>query len=396
MEVAEVHQQLDVIAAFDPLSADLGATKAGLAAVHAVRGWLDARMLAMTSRLAVVSTFPENDLAVAGRTGQRCAAAILKRAETVVQMPALGAALAAGTVSVEHLDVATRGLRRLKPADRPEFIAQSSRLALLAGGTTPEEFEQTVQHETDRITARDGTDLLTRQKRATRVRSWIDKATGMWCLNGRYDPQTGVTLQARIDAMLTTKFADRTPDGCPDDPSEKQDWLRAHALAALLQGDRTGGTARPEVVIVIDTTRGTVRWPYGAVLPDDVLQKYLSTSTIHWVDIHCGNIVYAPGQLNLGRTTRLANRAQRRALGALYATCAIPGCNISYENTKLHHLLWWRHGGTTDLCNLLPLCNQHHHAVHETGWIITLATDRSLTLTLPDNTIMTTGPPNGT
>lgn len=394
MQTAEVHTTIDVIATFDLERASLADTKSGLVSVHAVRGWLEARLLEMTARLATVSSFPENDLAVASRTGQRSAATVVKRAETMVSMPALGAALGAGQISTEHVDVATRALRRLKAADRPGFAARAERLALIAARTTPDEFDQSLQRETEQITAGDGSDLLIRQKRAARLRTWIDKATGMWCLNGRFDPEAGVTMQGSIDAMLAARFADKAPDDCPDDPGEKQDWLRAQALVALLQGERTGA-GRPEVVIVVDTTGATVRWPYGARLPDEVLQKYLDTARVHWVDVHCGNIVRAPGDLNLGRTTRLANRAQRRALGALYATCAIPGCNVRYENTRLHHLIWWRHGGTTDLHNLLPLCSRHHHAVHEQGWNIMLGPDRALSVTLPDQTTMTTGPPNG-
>ena len=101
-----------------------------------------------------------------------------------------------------------------------------------------------------------------------------------------------------------------------------------------------------------------------------------------------------PDDLNLGRTTRLANRAQRRALHGLYATCAIPGCRVRYSRTKLHHIIWWRHGGLTDLDNLLPVCEIHHQNIHHNGWLITLGPNRELTIQLPDGQIMTTGPPH--
>ena len=45
----------------------------------------------------------------------------------------------------------------------------------------------------------------------------------------------------------------------------------------------------------------------------------------------------------------LANRAQRRALRALYRCCSIPGCTVSYDRCKLHHIIWWRNGGHTNL-----------------------------------------------
>ncbi|NND75820.1 MAG: HNH endonuclease, partial [Ilumatobacter sp.] len=84
----------------------------------------------------------------------------------------------------------------------------------------------------------------------------------------------------------------------------------------------------------------------------------------------------------------------RRALRGLYRTCAIPGCSTHYDRCKLHHIIWWRHGGRTDLANLIPVCVHHHHKIHDAGWNITLGANRELTLTLPDGTIHNTGPPN--
>ena len=104
-------------------------------------------------------------------------------------------------------------------------------------------------------------------------------------------------------------------------------------------------------------------------------------------------MLHAPGQLDLGRTTRVANRAQRRALRALYATCAVPGCPVHYDRCKVHHVIWWRHGGATDLDNLLPLCVRHHHRVHDDGWVVHLGAERTLTITLPDGQELATGPP---
>ena len=70
-----------------------------------------------------------------------------------------------------------------------------------------------------------------------------------------------------------------------------------------------------------------------------------------------------------------------------------PGCCVRYSRTKLHHVIWWRHGGRTDLDNLIPLCEIHHQKIHHDGWLISLGPNRELTITLPDGQIMTTGPP---
>jgi hypothetical protein len=217
---------------------------------------------------------------------------------------------------------------------------------------------------------------------------------GRW--SATWDPETMLRLENRLDAHVQTLFHDATPDGCPTDPFEKQAFLRAHALLGLLNGDgaRLG---RPEIVVVVDhTTANTspvIDWGLPIDLPQRVLADLAKTATVHTVVVRNGVIIDAPGELNLGRSTRLANRAQRRALRAIYTTCAIPGCTVRYNRTKLHHVIWWEHDGLTDLDNLLPVCEQHHHNIHNDGWLLTLQPDRTLTIQLPDGTIMTTGPP---
>jgi hypothetical protein len=139
-----------------------------------------------------------------------------------------------------------------------------------------------------------------------------------------------------------------------------------------------------------------VTWPIPVEIPDRVLREMLQdpANDVHAVIVRNGVVLHAPGAHDLGRTTRLANRAQRRALRGLYATCAIPGCAVGYDRCKLHHVVWWRHGGRTDLDNRLPVCTKHHSRIHHDGWTITLGPNRELTIGLPDGTVMTTGPPN--
>jgi hypothetical protein len=128
-------------------------------------------------------------------------------------------------------------------------------------------------------------------------------------------------------------------------------------------------------------------------LPIRVLTDMLGQANEHTVVVRNGAIIHAPGRLNLGRTTRLANEAQRRALRAIYSRCAIPDCPVRFDHCKIHHIHWWRHGGRTDLDNLVAVCVRHHTAIHHEGWNIELRPDRTLTLTLPNGEVMTTGPP---
>jgi predicted restriction endonuclease len=77
----------------------------------------------------------------------------------------------------------------------------------------------------------------------------------------------------------------------------------------------------------------------------------------------------------------------------MYRGCAIPGCSVAWDYIVIHHLQWFRNLGLTDIDNLLPLCTKHHHLAHEGRWQLTLDPARNLTITKPDSTQMTTGPP---
>ena len=52
----------------------------------------------------------------------------------------------------------------------------------------------------------------------------------------------------------------------------------------------------------------------------------------------------------------------------------------------------WEHLGATNLDNLLPICERHHHHVHEGGWTLTIKPDRTITLRRPDGTLHHEGP----
>jgi hypothetical protein len=56
--------------------------------------------------------------------------------------------------------------------------------------------------------------------------------------------------------------------------------------------------------------------------------------------------------LDVGRTQRLATVDHRRALRAMYPTCAIPDCRTAFDRCTPHHLIFWTRNGPSDLDNL--------------------------------------------
>jgi hypothetical protein len=316
----------------------------------------------------------------------------------------LAESLADGAVTAAHVDAVTRGCQRLDVAQRGVLFDRVESIVAVAEAATVEAFAKRIGHEVRRIQADDGLDRLERQRRDTRLSSWVDNE-GMWNLRGRFDPVTGVRLDAKLRATLEAVFAETVPDGCPVDPVEKQRFLTAHALVRLLDGVAGGGRAgRAEFVVVVDADADASVYGPGPVvefsipveIPARVLAELAGDADRSAVVVRNGVVLSAPGELNLGRTTRLANRAQRRALRGLYRSCAIPGCNVGYDRCELHHVIWWRNGGRTDLDNLLPICTRHHGKIHHDDWTIELGPNRELTLRLPDGTVRNTGPPGRT
>ncbi len=399
MRSDDVHSLVERVAAVEDSCADWGVLQAAVDDLRRLKSWVEGREVAIARLVAGISSFPEKSLAEAGRTSLRHGEQILGRAETAAQIPALSSSLEAGRVSGEHVDVVTRALRQLEPAVRAGLVEAVAGLVPVAEQSTPDEFARVVRAEARRL-ERDGDGLqrLERQRRAIRLASWIDKITGMGCWSVTLDPATWATLEVRLDAQVEAMFHDTHPDGCPGDRFEKQAYLRALALLALLDGDGVG-VGRPEIIVVEDHTnpqpdgRPSVDWGVEVDLPAEFLESLRPRARQYVVRVGDGVVVDAPGELNLGRSTRLANRAQRRALRGLYATCAIPGCRVRYSRLKLHHVIWWEHGGLSDLANFLPVCEQHHQKIHHHDWLISLGPNRELTIRLPDGQIMTTGPP---
>jgi len=185
-------------------------------------------------------------------------------------------------------------------------------------------------------------------------------------------------------------------DDAPTDPVERQQFLAADALVAIFDGN-CGGSGAPDVTVLIDLKSLAEGHRHEQSIIDAGLGRFgLPVETVRrWACIGSVTpvVVGADGvRLYLGRETRLANRAQRRALRVMYRTCAL--CDVPFEHTQIHHITYYGlELGLTDIDNLAPLCSRHHHLVHEGGWKLHLAEDRTLTVRRPDGTTTIHGPP---
>ena len=352
-----------------------------------VRAWLDGFDVQIGRALEVKSGYGAKVLADAMKLSLAGGTRVIERGETLREVPAVEGAVHAGDVSGAHVDVITRALRQVPKVRRGEMASIIDERVHDARSLPANEYEDRLKVEVRRL--QDGDDD-SRKKKSIRFRSWVDKVFGMWRASMALDPATAVWVDKRITDEVDRLFADGVPDDAPDDPIERQQYLAALAVLSLLRGEG-GSTGRPEVIVVVDATQAdvVVDWGLPVDVPLGALADVVARAKLHVVAI------WPPTDLDLGRSQRLANAAQRRVLRTLYPTCAIPGCTVRFSRCKVHHVREWEHGGPTDLDNLLPLCNRHHqHFVHDKGWKLKLLPDRTLEITLPDGETMTTGPPS--
>ena len=379
--------------------ADIESCRGVLHGLSRLVAWAESRRIEVIGRLEQIAATqpevsPEHVVADATRVSLGDALVTFQRAHTVAELPEFAASLAAGSVSPGHIDVLSHAIGRLDDAERQRFGQREAFLAEVAQRSTPKEFARTVRAEALRTQRHDGLERLARQKRSTFLKTWVDQASGMFCVRAEFDPETGARLSGRLSATIEKLFHDATPDTAPTEPLSKQHHLAALALMALVDG--RGAKPRGDLTILIDSRtlvdgandNSVVDCGLPIDLPIDTIRRMACISDINPV------IVGADGvKLYLGQSTRLASPEQRRALRVMYRTCAVPGCCVAWDHVVIHHVRYYRNKGPTDIDNLLPLCVKHHYFAHEGGWTFTLAPDRTLTILRPDGSTSIHAPP---
>jgi Domain of unknown function (DUF222) len=328
------------------------------------------------------------------RGSRRQTEAAQKRAATASQMPSLQNKLAEGAIGSDHVDAVAQTLSRMDPNDRSKLTEQQEWIADTAARSTPEQLAKKLQARARELAHDDGVKAFERQRRAAFLRSWTDKDTGMLCLYGQFDPESGATLMGRLRTATEALFHDRVPDTCPLD-ERKNDHLRALALLHLTEGKGTA-SGRPDITVVIDLqtlldgahAQSRIEVVDGVTLPVETIRRMACFANIIPAVLGSDGVL-----LDLGRSERLATAQQRRALRTMYATCGVPGCAVAFEHCTPHHINYWRNGGRSDMGNLIPLCSKHHHLAHEGGWRLELDARRYLTITKPDGSRQTHPPP---
>ena len=358
--------------------------------------WADSVKVRATRRLRALADegraeVPKDLLAREGGQSGRDARTADDREKVCTALPSFEDALAAGEVSTGHVDAVASAVRGLDQVTSAEFYAKCGTLLDKATSQSVDAFGQSCRDLAREVAAEHaaGSDVaeLERQKRASKIKRWTDKETGM--------RHTLISLDPVRDKIFWTAVSHAIHKVRRKPGHAKTPWSQLEVeglLAACSGGD--GGDRVPSLILLCDleTMRSGVHantvceTEDGTPLPVDVVRRLACEADIIPV------VLNGRGEaLDVGRMQRLATPAQRAALKAMHRTCIGPTCDVPFEATQIHHVIPWEQGGRTDLSNLGPLCNEHHHLVHEGGWKLTMTSDRIATWTRPDGTIFHTG-----
>jgi hypothetical protein len=297
----------------------------------------------------------------------------------------LGAALGAGVVNVAQARVCVEVLAEL-PADLdPTLVdAVEEQLVVLAEQWAPHDLKvlgrkllEAIDPEVaDAHEAKKLTEQERRAHEATSLR-FHRVGDGVTRIVANLPDQVANRLATYLDAFTSPRHGDQTQGGSEPPVSSTESRgpahvQRGHAFAALLEHldpDKLpahGGDATT-IIITIGLAELRARLAAGTVIGHDV--DRLSAAETRRLACNADLIPAVLGTngevLDLGRSSRLFTRAQRKALRIRDQRCRAEGCGAPVAWTEAHHKNPWAHGGPTDLTNGICLCSFHHHRCHD-------------------------------
>ena len=374
----------------DPDMLDADGLAGHVGRLTVLRAWLDAEQVRATRaqrRLAEQgrAAGPASSLTRDGKQSSKDAKAAAEREEVCSAMPGFEDALATGEVSAGHVDAVAAATRNLDEAETAEFAAEAESLLGDAARQGVDAFARNCRDLAKGIRARHNSradvDELEAQRRQSKISRWVDKQTGMHKTLIECDPVTDRVFWSAIQRARGTLRRRNQQH------SARVSWDRLTVDALVEAVSATGGKARTGMVVHIDLPTLTGgRHPAtlcetdsGVALPVDTVRRIACEADIIPVVLNGDGVV-----LDEGRAQRLATTEQRIAIEAMQATCSHPDCTVTIDDCRIHHLTPWRLGGRTDLADLAPVCEPHHHLIHEGGWTLTMTPDRIATWTRPD------------
>jgi hypothetical protein len=242
-------------------------------------------------------------------------------------------------------------------------------------------------------------DLAARASREELVQAERDRSVHWWY----FDDGRRFGLEAELPAAqgaVVARALERLARTVPEMPAEGDEAFtparRADALVALCSA-RIAEDPDPDraSVVIHAQLDGLVKGSGGCEIEDgpvidpEIARRLLCNARLQ-------TVLEAPNGdvLSVGRMSREPSAWMIRQVRYRDRECRFPGCGAR-RFTEAHHIAWWRHGGRTDLQNLVLICSFHHRLVHEHGWRIEREPDGEVRWFRPEGTGYRAGPAPG-
>ncbi len=213
-------------------------------------------------------------------------------------------------------------------------------------------------------------DLAAAHQSAAMSRSvWIEPdRDGMALFIQRLPEQVAYRAYRHVDHLARRQA--RVPGECRTLPQ-----LRADTAGDLLAGSltaRTGVGVTVAVTVPVQSLLGHSEQPgtLDGVIPIDAhTARELASHAPSFFRILTDPISSAV--LDVDRDSYRPPADMDRLVRTLSPSCDFPGCGAPARACDLDHIQDWRHGGTTSVINLQPLCRDHHRLKHNSRWTVT-------------------------
>ncbi len=369
MELAPVSGLLDTTAGADTAAGgavhveavdEVGLCDEGLRSRLGVLGRAESRLAAMKARVLAevgrrhstgdAQRLVRDELHASKREAKRD----VETAARLAELPATSEALESGEIPQGHARLIAR-------ASGESTIDEA--LLVEAANTEPfDEFARTVKRHQQDLADDDGQSLLDRQRSNRKARIFESPESGMFVLTGEFDQITG----ARIATALTAKERQLWHREDPKARATPQQRM-ADALAELIcEPTGAGKSAGTDLLVIADfdvikQRLDNPRLADGSPIPVVELHRLALEANL------LPSIFDTKAQnMWLGHKQRTASEAQRVALIARDQHCV--GCGANPLWCRAHHIIWWSKNGPTDFDNLVLVCDDCHHKIHDHGW----------------------------
>ncbi len=294
-------------------------------------------------------------------------------AHALERLPRLSEALAAGEIGIDKV---VELARFAEPETEARLITWASTVSCGA-----------VRHRGD---------LAVRASKQEAAENDRDRSVSWWY----FDDGRRFGMEADLPSAqgaVVARALERLAGSIPVMPGEQEACSaperRADALVALCSA-RLAEDADPDRATVVVHARaeglaygtGGCEVEDGPAIHPETVERLLCNARVQVVlEDEIGDVV------GLGRTSREPSAWMVRQIRYRDRECRFPGCGAR-RFTEAHHIVWWRHGGRTDLDNLALICSFHHRLVHEQGWSIRRETDGEISWFHPDGRRYRAGP----